>query len=62
VLPVSSAFDRWTQARTAWLDGKLAAKKFGLDWVTQQWLYFLDKMPATLERPSSWPISTRRTD
>jgi hypothetical protein len=35
-------------ARSAWLDGKLASKKFGLDWVTQQWLYFLDKMPATL--------------
>jgi leukotriene-A4 hydrolase len=33
-------------ARTAWLDGKLQPKKFGLDWVTQQWLHFLDNMPA----------------
>jgi hypothetical protein len=35
-------------ARTAWLGGKLEPKKFGLDWVTQQWLYFLDNMPAAL--------------
>jgi leukotriene-A4 hydrolase len=34
--------------RTAWLAGKIQAGKFGLDWVTQQWLYFLDKMPETL--------------
>jgi aminopeptidase N len=48
VLPVSDAFVPVDAARSAWLDGKLASKKFGLDWVTQQWLYFLDKMPATL--------------
>jgi hypothetical protein len=35
-------------ARAAWLAGTLAPKKFGLDWVTQQWLYFLDNMPAAL--------------
>ena len=35
-------------ARDAWLAGKLPLKKFGLDWVAQQWLYFLDGMPATL--------------
>jgi leukotriene-A4 hydrolase len=48
VLPVSSAFQPVDDARTAWLAGTLAPKKFGLDWVTQQWLYFLDNMPATL--------------
>ncbi len=48
VLPVSSAFSPVDDARTAWLAGKLEPKKFGLDWVTQQWLYFLDNMPAAL--------------
>jgi leukotriene-A4 hydrolase len=48
VLPVSSAFAPVDEARAAWLDGKLAVKKFGVDWVTQQWLYFLNKMPPSL--------------
>ena len=48
VLPVSSAFQPVDDARAAWLGGTLAAKKFGRDWVSQQWLYFLDNMPATL--------------
>jgi leukotriene-A4 hydrolase len=48
VLPVSSAFQPVDEARTAWLGGKLAARKFGLDWVTQQWLYFLDNLPAAM--------------
>jgi len=48
VLPVSSAFQPVDEARTAWLAGKLAAKKFGLDWVSQQWQYFLSNMPAAL--------------
>jgi aminopeptidase N len=48
VLPVSSAFQPVAEARSAWLGGTLPAKKFGLDWVTQQWLYFLDGMPAAL--------------
>jgi leukotriene-A4 hydrolase len=48
VLPVSTAFDTVDDARAGWLSGKLAVKSFGLDWVTQQWLYFLDKMPETL--------------
>jgi leukotriene-A4 hydrolase len=48
VLPVSSAFQPVDDARAAWLAGTLAPKKFGLDWVTQQWIYFLDNMPATL--------------
>jgi leukotriene-A4 hydrolase len=48
VLPASSAFQPVDDARTAWLGGKVAPKKFGLDWVSQQWLYFLDNMPAAL--------------
>ncbi|MDP9082260.1 MAG: M1 family metallopeptidase [Pseudomonadota bacterium] len=48
VLPVSGAFQPVDEFRTAWLDGKIAPKKFGRDWVTQQWLYFLNKMPAAL--------------
>jgi aminopeptidase N len=48
VLPVSSAFAPVDAARTAWAAGTLASKKFGSDWVTQQWLYFLDNMPAAL--------------
>jgi leukotriene-A4 hydrolase len=48
VLPVSSALTQVDQARAAWLAGTLAPKKFGLDWAAQQWLYFLDDMPATL--------------
>jgi leukotriene-A4 hydrolase len=47
VLPVSTAFDTVDDTRAAWLAGKIQAKNFGLDWVTQQWLYFLDKMPET---------------
>ena len=48
VLPVSSALSPVDDARTAWASGTLQPKKFGLDWVTQQWLYFLDNMPAAL--------------
>ena len=48
VLPVSSAFEPVDAARSAWVAGTLASKKFGADWVTQQWLYFLDNMPAAL--------------
>jgi hypothetical protein len=36
------------EARTAWLGGKLQLKKLGADWVAQQWLYFLNNMPASL--------------
>jgi leukotriene-A4 hydrolase len=48
VLPVSTAFDSVDDARAAWLAGRAQVKGFGLDWVTQQWLYFLNKMPETL--------------
>jgi aminopeptidase N len=46
VLPVSKMFQPVDEARAAWLGGKLAAKKIGADWVTQQWLRFLEDMPA----------------
>lgn len=48
VLPASNAFTPVDSARAAWLGGTLAAKKFGLDWAAQQWVYFFDNMPATL--------------
>jgi leukotriene-A4 hydrolase len=46
VLPVTTLFQPVDAARDAWLAGKLPAKKIGMDWVAQQWLYFLDGMPA----------------
>jgi leukotriene-A4 hydrolase len=48
VLPVTALFQPVDAARDAWLAGNLAAKKIGADWVAQQWLHFLDGMPATL--------------
>jgi leukotriene-A4 hydrolase len=48
VLPVSTILSQVDEARTAWLSGALRPKKFGLDWTAQQWLYFLDNMPALL--------------
>jgi len=48
VLPVSSGFQPVDEARTAWLEGRLAAKKLGPDWVSEQWRYFLDTLPAGL--------------
>jgi aminopeptidase N len=45
VLPESNAFTAVDEARSAWLAGKLAAKALGADWVTAQWLHFLDGMP-----------------
>jgi hypothetical protein len=36
------------EARQAWLGGTLSSKKFGMDWVTQQWLYFLNNIGKAL--------------
>jgi leukotriene-A4 hydrolase len=47
-LPVSSALSQVEDARSGWLGGRLQPKKFGLDWTPQQWMYFLDDMPAEL--------------
>jgi leukotriene-A4 hydrolase len=48
VLPVTTMFQPVDEARAAWLAGKLAPKKLGMDWIAQQWLYFLNNMPAAL--------------
>ncbi|HWX79210.1 MAG TPA: M1 family metallopeptidase [Steroidobacteraceae bacterium] len=48
VLPATSMFQPVEEARAAWLAGNLQLKKFGLDWVAPQWLYFLDGMPASV--------------
>jgi leukotriene-A4 hydrolase len=50
-LPASDAYAPVDTARTAWLSGKLPAKKLeAKDWVTQQWLYFLIGMPPVLRK------------
>jgi leukotriene-A4 hydrolase len=49
VLPVTTMFQPVDAARSAWLSGNIQPKKFGMDWVTQQWVYFLNNMPATLQ-------------
>jgi leukotriene-A4 hydrolase len=49
VLPSSDAFGGVDAARAAWTGGKIAAKKLeSRAWVAQQWMYFLDGMPAEL--------------
>lgn len=49
VLPTTDAFAIVDDARGAWLDGKTPAKKIDThEWVAQQWLQFLNHMPATL--------------
>jgi leukotriene-A4 hydrolase len=48
VLPSTKMFQPVDDTRAAWLAGTLPAKKFPIDWVAQQWLYFLDKMPESL--------------
>jgi leukotriene-A4 hydrolase len=49
VLPAWNAFAAVDAARAAWAGGKIAAKKLdSRAWVAQQWMYFLDDMPAEL--------------
>jgi len=49
VLPKSDAFDRVDVQRQAWLDGKAAPNKLQVQgWTTQQWLQFLDNLPADI--------------
>jgi leukotriene-A4 hydrolase len=48
VLPATTLFAQVDEARTAWLAGNLPPKKLGADWNVQQWLYFLENMPSTL--------------
>jgi aminopeptidase N len=49
VLPTTEAFAGVDTARSTWLGGQVAAKKLpSSTWISQQWAYFLDGMPATL--------------
>jgi leukotriene-A4 hydrolase len=49
VLPSTDAFAGVDAARIAWAGGKIAAKTLeSRAWVAQQWMYFLDSMPAEL--------------
>jgi leukotriene-A4 hydrolase len=49
VLPTTDAFAQVDEARTSWAGGRVAAKKLDTrDWAAQQWLHFLNNMPATL--------------
>ncbi len=48
VLPVTALFQPVDMARNEWLAGKRPAKGLGGDWVTAQWLHFLNGMPAPL--------------
>jgi aminopeptidase N len=48
VLPTSTAFQAVDEARSAWLAGALDPRKFGADWAWQQWVHFLDNMPAAI--------------
>ena len=51
VLPASDDFQPVDEARRLWLDGRLPPKKLNThDWLTPQWLYFLDNMPAGLSK------------
>ena len=45
-LPDSPHFDTIDQQRSAFLAGQMAADKLGAkDWNTQEWMYFLDRLP-----------------
>jgi hypothetical protein len=51
VLPTTTEFAVVDDARAAWLAGKLPAKQLKaqtVGWAAQQWLYFLNDMPAPL--------------
>jgi leukotriene-A4 hydrolase len=48
LLPVTAMFQPVDEARAAWLKGMPLPKKFGADWTSQQWRYFLGNMPAAL--------------
>jgi len=49
VLPVTTMFEPVDLGRASWLAGRLPSKNIGKDWITQQWLYFLNNMPAALQ-------------
>jgi leukotriene-A4 hydrolase len=49
VLPTTTLFEGVDAARASWLAGKTPAKSLGAGWVTQQWVHFLNGMPAALK-------------
>ena len=50
-VPASSGLEAVDAARSAWLSGKLAAKKLDARaWLTPQWRYFLDGIPGALRK------------
>lgn len=51
VLPVSNMLQPVDQTRAAFLSGKLQAKQFGADWLSEQWIYFFDNLPGPLSAP-----------
>jgi aminopeptidase N len=51
VLPSAAVFEPIDRARTAWLAGNMTTEHLPVSgWSTQEWLHFLDNMPATLPR------------
>jgi hypothetical protein len=49
--PASNGLESLDAARSAWLAGKLAAKKLDTrGWLTPHWTYFLDHVPAPLRK------------
>jgi aminopeptidase N len=48
LLPTTTLFATVDQWRTDWLAGRADASKFGMNWLTQQWQYFLEHMPESL--------------
>jgi leukotriene-A4 hydrolase len=51
VLPPANVFEPVDAARQAWLDGKIPVAKLPTaKWSTQEWLHFLDNLPAEVPR------------
>jgi leukotriene-A4 hydrolase len=50
-LPASNGLETVDAARSAWLEGKVAAKKLDTRrWLTPQWTYFLERVPTPLRK------------
>jgi leukotriene-A4 hydrolase len=60
VLPPADLFHPVDETRTAYLAGKLQAKQFGSDWVSEQWIYFFDNTPSPLSTPQLAALDKER--
>jgi aminopeptidase N len=50
-LPASNGLESVDAARSAWVAGRVAAKKLDTrGWLTPKWMYFLDRLPAPLRK------------